>query len=91
MANKEDCTSEEIKAYLKRKYQYQHLLQPAITAQPFNQISVGSGREFIRNKPQPQTTGKKKFDWQGFFCGKTGHCKQECRSRIRDWNSNSVK
>ena len=42
-------------------------------------------------KSHRQTTEKKKFEGQWIYSRKTGHRKQECRSRLRDENSNTIK
>ena len=100
MANKEDSTPEEIKLYLQRKYQYQQILTPnnPATVQPFNQMSAPT---YTQNKPGPQqqqTTEPnadkppfRKFEGKCFYCGKMGHRKQECRSRLRDEANGTTK
>ena len=47
--------------------------------------------EFTRKEPQTQTTEKTKFQGQCFYSGKTDHRKQECRSRLRDENSKTLR
>ena len=47
--------------------------------------------EFTRKEPQTQTTEKTKFEGQCFYSGKTDHRKQECRSRLRDENSKTLR
>ena len=37
-----------------RKFQYQHLLQQTIRAQPFKQASTGGGQEFTRKEQRPR-------------------------------------
>ena len=94
MANKEESSPEEIKTYLMRKYQYQQYAAPPTTIQPFNAVTSSIPTNNETTKPTTTTTTqpteRKRFEGQGFYCGKTGHRKTECRARQRD-EANGIK
>ena len=50
--------------------QYQQLLQPQVTAKPFNQISAGSGREFTRKNHKHRRPRKRSLKANVFILGK---------------------
>ena len=93
MANKEESSPEEIKTYLMRKYQDQQYAASPTAIQPFNAVTSSNPTTSATTKPATTTTTqpeRKRFEGQCFFCGKTGHRKNECRARQRD-EANGIK
>ena len=93
MANKEESSPEEIKTYLMRKYQYQQYAAPPTAIQPFNTVTSSNPATSATTKPATTTTTqpeRKRFEGNCFYCGKTGHRKNECRARQRD-EANGIK
>ena len=94
MANKEESSPEEIKTYLMRKYQCQQYAAPPTAIQPFNAVTSSVPTNNATTKPATttttQSTERKRFEGQCFYCGKTGHHKTECRARQRD-EANGIK
>ena len=94
MANKEESSPEDLKIHLMRKCQYQPYAAPPTTIQPFNAVTSTIPTNNETTKPTTTTTTqpteRKRFEGQCFYCGKTGHCKTECRARQRD-EANGIK
>ena len=92
MANKEESSPEEIKTYLMLKYQYQQYTSQQTPFKPFNAVTSSNPTTTTTTKPATPTTQlkRKRFEGQCFYCGKTDHCKIECRARQRD-DANGIK
>ena len=83
-SNKEDASTDEIKAFLHRCQQYNQFAQLTLP-QPVHQGTTM--KNDVKPKTTPQSTNARRmtrFEGKCFYCNKVNHRQAECRQKARD-------